>query len=306
MKSDLVTVALLAYEHEDYIFDCLGSIENQEGVDIELIINDDNSSDSTYEKIRQFSKTSRLKKIRMYKQKENIGVTQSTNFLLDKITSDYFVIVAGDDLMSEGRLKKQVDALKKNSVAAFCISNVVWFYNRPFLKVAHHYSGKRIPTFNLDELVSDFTLPSVSAMFNKTKIKKIRLNEKLNYISDMEFFLQILKIHEAAYIGESLHFYRKHSGSITSQETFLYDRLKLRRLLKKEFNFLKPKTFENFDDLIRYSLSLEFIKRKKYRKALHLISILTWKKVFVSQKWFLRLMLLFFLLIVSIVKRNRD
>lgn len=305
MKSNCISVALLAYNHEDYILDCLGSIENQSGVDIELIINDDNSSDTTFEKIKQFSKTSRLKKIRIYKQEKNIGVTKSTNFLLDKIASDYFVIVAGDDLMNRGRLKKQVEKLQTNSAAAFCVSNVVWFYHRPFLKIVRHYSGRRKPTFILDDLVSDFTLPSISAMFDRTKIKKIRLNEELNYISDMEFFLQILKRHEAVYVDECLHFYRKHSKSITSQETFLRDRLKLRRLLKSEFNFLKSKTFENFDDLVKYSLAIEFIKREKYHKAANLVIFLIWKKSLISQKWLLRVGVLLYLFSVSMIKRNK-
>ena len=53
-----VSVAIITYQHENYVQECLESIVNQQGLfELEIMIFDDHSQDGTLEQVRLFSAT---------------------------------------------------------------------------------------------------------------------------------------------------------------------------------------------------------------------------------------------------------
>ena len=69
----LVSVLIPAYNHEIYIKECICSVINQTYQNLEILISDDCSTDSTAKEINKIKD----KRIKKYFSKENRGVVYS-------------------------------------------------------------------------------------------------------------------------------------------------------------------------------------------------------------------------------------
>ena len=71
----LISVVVTCYNHENYIEQCLRSIFNQTYRNIELIVLDDGSTDSSSEVIQEVLKESPF--VTIFESHENIGVVRT-------------------------------------------------------------------------------------------------------------------------------------------------------------------------------------------------------------------------------------
>lgn len=93
----LVSVIVPAYNVEKYIEQCIRSILKQSYKQLEVIVVDDGSTDSTGEILKQMQKDDdRLIAI----SQENCGVSCARNKGIEKASGDYLVFVDGDDYLA--------------------------------------------------------------------------------------------------------------------------------------------------------------------------------------------------------------
>ncbi len=93
-----LSIIIPAYNAERYINECLDSIIVTEK-NIEVIIMDDGSKDSTLSICEEYSKKD--SRVKVY-SKPNGGVSAARNDCLEKITGDYVIFVDADDYLLEG------------------------------------------------------------------------------------------------------------------------------------------------------------------------------------------------------------
>lgn len=103
----LVSVILSTYNNSASINDSVKSILGQTYKNIELLIIDDGSTDDTWEKLNKF-KDSRIK---LFKNKKNIGLTKSLNNLISNSNGQYIARQDADDISLPHRLEAQVNVL---------------------------------------------------------------------------------------------------------------------------------------------------------------------------------------------------
>lgn len=104
-----VSVLMPAYNSERYIAEAIGSILNQTYRNLELVIVNDASTDSTLDIIKQFSRNDdRIKYIDLPK---NVGTNKAKNIALDNAFGKYIAILDSDDIAIADRLQKQVTYL---------------------------------------------------------------------------------------------------------------------------------------------------------------------------------------------------
>mgnify|MGYP001999517361 FL=1 len=97
------------YNSQATISKSVESILSQSYEDIELLICDDGSIDDTYKTIEEYSKAD--KRISIFKNEKNIGLTKSLNFLINKSDGEFIARQDDDDISLEQRIEKQIKVI---------------------------------------------------------------------------------------------------------------------------------------------------------------------------------------------------
>lgn len=111
----LVSVGMPVFNGERFLAGAIDSILAQTHTDLELIISDNASTDSTPD-ICSFYRA-RDSRIRYFRQVSNIGATANFNFVMDARLGDYFMWAAYDDLRDPAYLGCVLESLSANPKA---------------------------------------------------------------------------------------------------------------------------------------------------------------------------------------------
>ena len=118
MNNVKVSVIVPAYNVEKYIEKCVCSVCGQSYRNIEIIVVNDGSTDSTEEILVKMAKTdNRVNVISV----ENSGVSAARNCGIDNCTGDYVVFVDGDDYLASDYVEYMMSIVEKTG-AEFCLS----------------------------------------------------------------------------------------------------------------------------------------------------------------------------------------
>ena len=286
-----VTICVITYNHERFIEACLKSILNQSYENIEILVVDDCSMDQTVLLAKQTLEKTKNSKIISFEARE--GITATANYALSKANGDFVKIFAGDDYYKPEGVKRQVKALQQNPDASLCYANMQWAWrgilNIP-IKISH-YGGFQKRSETAQCLLDDHTMSTPTLLFRRSKIRNLRFNPKLPYINDLMFLLECLKTGPAVFCDYTAVQYNRHEFNVSRLQSFFHDRIKLREILKEDGSWYKSIDFTGFDRLILYSRCLEVEEKKNMRK-LFLLNLKCSTNMFISVKWFLRVLLI--------------
>ena len=112
-RAPLVSIGLPTYNGDKRIGSTILAILNQNYPNLEVIISDNCSSDTTEAVCTELCKKN--KAIHYFRQKENIGIISNYEFVLRQASGDFFMWVADDDSLESGILQKYVDFLVSHS-----------------------------------------------------------------------------------------------------------------------------------------------------------------------------------------------
>ena len=112
MEKDLISIIVPIYNVENYLRQCLDSIQNQTYQNFECILINDGSPDNSADICREYvAKDSRFK----YFEKENGGLSSARNFGIERSEGAYITFVDSDDWLGNVALQLLYDALKKEN-----------------------------------------------------------------------------------------------------------------------------------------------------------------------------------------------
>ncbi len=106
-----ISIIVPVYNTKEQLDKCLSSIVSQKDNNIEAIIVNDGSTDSSEDIILQY--VNKYPNLFYYYKKENTGVSDARNFGLDKAKGDYILFIDSDDYIDEHlieNLKKHMDS----------------------------------------------------------------------------------------------------------------------------------------------------------------------------------------------------
>lgn len=217
-----VSVIVPVYNSSKYLKECITSIINQSYKNIEIIVVDDKSSDSSLDIINSIKD----KRIKVIKLKKNMGVSNARNEGVKKASGDYICFIDSDDYWYKDKLKKQVDFMEENDYA-FIYGSYGYLRNNV---VVHKAKVPKKITYN--KALKNTTIFTSTVMFNMSKLKKedlympdIRLGQ------DTSCWWKILKKGITAYgMNEMLVVYRVGNKSLSSNKI---------RALKRTWNLYK-------------------------------------------------------------------
>ena len=223
MEKHLVSIVIPAFNIEKFIGDCLDSIINQSYRNIEVIIIDDCSTDSTNEVIQQ--KIEKMSNLRCIYNKNNLGVGEVRNVGLNESHGEFILFLDGDDWVDTDFIKKMIEPMliKKSDIS---ISNTINEYGNFVSSTPRYfYSSDAF-------LTNDYALKLLSRSIKNTfyitpmvgcKLfrKDLLTSNNLKFINDSSYeddifsFLSFIYSQNIDIVSSAYQYYRQHPDSIT-------------------------------------------------------------------------------------------
>lgn len=150
MSNPLVTVGVLTYNDELFVIRTLESIKAQTYNNIELIISDDYSTDTTVKLCDTWVKRNShfFTNILLLTSNNNYGVTHNCNKIEKIATGEWTKLIGGDDLLQENCIEKFVEYTKKNDSAKIIQCRLL-LINQDDIVIADRMKGPN-PYFHSD------------------------------------------------------------------------------------------------------------------------------------------------------------
>lgn len=225
MKNSLVSVLILAYNHEKYIDETLkGVVEQKTNFNFECYVHDDASTDSTPQIIKSYAQKY-PDIIKPYLQKENQfskGVKPLTKFIYPQLKSKYVAYCEGDDYWTdELKLSKQVEFLEDNPQYSFCCHDVNMKYEQGVSKKETFYQKPADGNFNvkfIDEFLNHFiATPTIVA--KRDLIVNVPVNNNL-VSGDIYTLLYLLSHADGYYMQDKMVVKRRNLGGMTLNKDY--------------------------------------------------------------------------------------
>lgn len=210
----LVNVCMITYNHENYVSKAIeGVLMQSTSFSYELIIGDDYSTDSTLSICEKYA-AQEVKKIKVLKSRENLGIVSNFIRTLKTCSAKYIAICEGDDYWTDpNKLQKQVDFLEKNPEFSICFNKVRLLKEGKLCKD----NITRVPkseTNIFDLLKYGNFIHTNSIVFRNTEL--VQIPQEI-VTADYALILFLTRSGEKVkYFKKAMSVYRIHSGGIWS------------------------------------------------------------------------------------------
>jgi teichuronic acid biosynthesis glycosyltransferase TuaG len=210
MIPGLVSIVMPAHNCEATLPDSIASVISQSFTNWELIVVDDASSDATFRKTQELSRTE--PRIRVFRQPRNYGVAQARNAGMREARGQFLAFLDSDDLWVPHKLERQVALMREHDLS------FTFAQYRRLLPNGH--LGAIIPVpkqINYQDLLKGNVIGCLTVMIDRTKIPFFSMIDVGH--EDFVAWLQILKAGVTAWgIQEDLARYRVSVASISGKK----------------------------------------------------------------------------------------
>ena len=114
MINPLISICIPAYNAALYIKEAIVGWQNQSYSNLEIIVQDDCSTDDTYEVALEIAKSDN--RIQVFRNEKNLGIGANWNACYKKAKGDYVVIFNADDLIEPNFITEGLKIFKNNEV----------------------------------------------------------------------------------------------------------------------------------------------------------------------------------------------
>lgn len=179
----LCSVIIPAYNCENFIIEAIQSALSQTYQNIEVLIIDDCSTDSTYERICAIAKADF--RIIPLQNPHNMGVARTRNYGFQKATGSYIALLDGDDLWLPDKLQKQISQLEASGADICCTAySLIDEKSQPTGKC---FIPPKKPSFS--RLRKQNFIGCSTALFRRQIIEQIQMRPEFSH-EDYAFWLE--------------------------------------------------------------------------------------------------------------------
>lgn len=215
-QQPLVSILMPAFNAEEFIQEAISSILNQDYQNIELLILDDASTDSTLSKIEAFED----ERIRLFKNESNLGYLKSCNRLFTIAKGNYVTFQDADDTCSENRISVCVNCLESDSSIDF-LTTGYWKVSRSGKSISAHLHNVDYERY----ASTPSYLPTIccaTAFVKKSLVDAVGgYHPFFEEIGGEDYFwlYELSQLGKGAHLRESLYHYRQHKNQTSTNHS---------------------------------------------------------------------------------------
>lgn len=175
------------YNEEDKLGRAVESILSQTYTNFEFLILNDSSTDDSLNVIQKYSNDERVK---IYSNKQNLGLTKSLNILINKSEGEYIFRQDSDDISLPKRFEKQLEVLEKKEFRV-CTSRAINSQNNKVIPGVSSWIPKK--------LIINYKNPYIHGTLAIEKKLLQSLNnydEEYYYSQDYKLYLDLISKNE--------------------------------------------------------------------------------------------------------------
>lgn len=231
----LVSLCVITYNSADFVLETLESAYNQTYKNIELIVSDDCSSDTTVEICQQWidAHKDRFVHTEIVVAPHNMGTSANYNRAVDHSKGEWIKTIDGDDILLPNCVEDNLKFISENNEARFVFSDFVVFsdINGKRIEKESHYQ-ERTSTFfkfgaedQLKSLLLRNILPSPSSFLHGDTTRKYRFNERYKYIEDSPMWIKMTSEGFKMYSFDKKTVMYRHQESVSKSSQRFYSPL---------------------------------------------------------------------------------
>lgn len=224
----LVSVCVICYNSSEYIIDTLESIKSQTYRNIELIVSDDKSPDTTVAVCKEWIEKNKDRFVRteVIVPEKNTGTSGNYNRALFASMGEWIKFIDGDDVLLENCIEENVNYIISNDNAKVVFSNVVIFQDKignPRNKL--FFDDKKNSFFDKDAIgqlqiaLAGNPMPSASFFVNSEIIKNNSFDERFRLLEDAPKWIDLLEKGYRFYYFDSVTAGYRDCQSVSQNKT---------------------------------------------------------------------------------------
>jgi glycosyltransferase involved in cell wall biosynthesis len=202
-RNPLITIAIPTFNRAAMLKDCILSALSQTYQNFEVIVSDNASTDETQEVLKSFCD----RRLRVVRQKTNIGLLPNWNACLAEANGEYIVIVADDDKIAPWLLERSVALVKTDSQIPIVIALPdIYFTSVGRTRRAKSKLGTGVwdGIDILEELLKSQMIAGMSTFMMRTDVLRARGGFPVDFLhaADMAVWVPLLFIGRAGFVNE--------------------------------------------------------------------------------------------------------
>lgn len=210
-----VSVVVTTYQGEKYIVEQLASIRNQTKQPDEVVISDDNSSDSTEKIILKFIDENNLSNWFFIKNTENKGWKKNFKDTLEIASGDIIFLCDQDDIWIETKIEEMVSIFDRCEKMELLVSGYEVFRDFPPENTRDSGIVRKV---KFDRKFIHNRYPGCVYCFRKELFDEVSAFWNVELPHDQQLWL-FANIRDSLYVyNKPLIFYRRHSETTTGRD----------------------------------------------------------------------------------------
>jgi glycosyltransferase involved in cell wall biosynthesis len=215
-----VSVCLPVYNGEEFLGEAIESVLNQSFTDLELLIGDDASTDSSQEIAKKYAEKD--KRIVYWKNSQNKGLFGNYNECMNRATGTYIKPFAQDDILDSKLIERMVAGFKAAPEIALiaCARRIV---DDNGIETSQTFEYTSTTIIDGNEKVRDDLLTVTNGIGEPSTVMFPRaylgdgFDVRLHHLGDIEYWHRLILDKKLLYIAEVLCSFRRHAKSTTNR-----------------------------------------------------------------------------------------
>lgn len=211
-----VSIYIPAYNAEKYLSEAIESALNQTYTDLEVVVVNDGSTDSTGELLEtMYGKNQRVRVI----HQENGGISAATNTAIVACKGEYILQLDSDDAILPETVECLVEVLEKNDVGF--VYGDAYLVDAESQPLGFAYSWSMYDRYKL----LNSMMVHHPRMFRKRDFYRTsQFDTSLSNAVDYDFFLKLSEVTDGYHLQTPLYMYRQHGSNTSLKSTDAQDK----------------------------------------------------------------------------------